>query len=54
MPKLQQSHDNPRQNTVTIPQAIIKELGWEKGDLLLVFCDKKADSITMRRAKDED
>ncbi len=53
MPKIQETHKEPRQNTVTIPQAIMREMGWDKGDFVLFFCDKDSDTVTVKRVQDD-
>lgn len=52
MPKIQETHKNPRQNVITIPQQVMENMKWEKGDFLVVYCDKDNDSVTMKRVQD--
>lgn len=53
MPKIQETHKKPMQNVVTIPQTIMREMGWNKGDFVLFNADKNADTVTMKRVQDE-
>lgn len=51
MAVIQETKANPRQNTVTIPQPIMREMGWNKGDFVLFYCDKNSDSVVMKRVQ---